>query len=183
MKIFSASFSLTTWWVIQCDIPLIDSPYDSPYFSAFHHLTFPIKLCYLGGIQGLSRRSHCGQQCGLTPCDIHVVWLCWFSTMLWVVFLRVIRFSALLKNQPMIRYELIWFHTYTVSSCNAPVPNTVVIIKGCCNLTVLWITVSKNLWLRSSWMFLSILDLICITCSFQFTVPPFSAPAQERPHT
>ena len=38
----------------------------------------------------------------------YVGWVCWFSTLLREVFLRVLRFSPLIKNQHLIRFDLIW---------------------------------------------------------------------------
>ena len=38
----------------------------------------------------------------------YVDWVCWFSTLLWEVFPRVLRFSPLTKNQHLIWFDLIW---------------------------------------------------------------------------
>ena len=37
----------------------------------------------------------------------NVDWVCWFSTLLWEVFPRVLRFSPLTKNQHLIWFDLI----------------------------------------------------------------------------
>ena len=39
----------------------------------------------------------------------YVSWVCWFSTLLWKVFPRVLRFSPLTKNQHLILFHLLWF--------------------------------------------------------------------------
>ena len=39
----------------------------------------------------------------------YVCWVCWFSSLLWEVFPRVLRFSPLLKNLPLIKFDLINF--------------------------------------------------------------------------
>ena len=39
----------------------------------------------------------------------YVGWVCWFSTLLWKVFPRVLRFSRLTKNQHLISFVVIHF--------------------------------------------------------------------------
>ena len=41
--------------------------------------------------------------------QLYIGWVCWFSTLLREVFLWVFRFSPLLKKQPTIWHELVWF--------------------------------------------------------------------------
>lgn len=53
---------------------------------------------------GVVVRAFASHQCGRDSASC-VRWMCWFSTLLWLVFPRELRFSPLLTNQ-----DLIWVH-------------------------------------------------------------------------
>ena len=64
---------------------------------------------YLESIGSVVVRALASHQCGATSISrLGVIcgWVSWFSSLLWEVFLRVLRFSPLLKNLHLIKFDL-----------------------------------------------------------------------------
>ena len=107
--------------VLLLNIPVASSPC---IYTNFHHYFSHHWLMEQGCRSGESSPPTNVARVRFNDLALCVGWVGWFSTLLWKVFLRVLRFSALLKNQSTVWYALIRFDFCTASPISAWVLNT-----------------------------------------------------------